>query len=142
MEVDVGIAALGHPGEMAVDALPRLVHLDQQAFGLGLVAIARRRDEPRRIVEQHASLGLDSDMDQHEQVLVGSAEEVLVHDDVVEVDRAGLVEPEPVVEHIARIREQRRLAEPVGNRDHRSGEIGREVFWRFGLTPDIGLHEE
>ena len=142
VEIDVRIAPLGHPREVGVDTLPRFIHLAQQGERGILVAIAAHGDQLRRIVEQHARLCLDRDVDQHEPVLVRTAEEVLVHRDIVERDRAGLVEPVPVVEHVARIGQQRCLAEPVGQRDHRAGEIGGKVRGGIILAPHVGLHQE
>ena len=139
LEVDVGIAALGHPGEVGVNALPRLVHLREQAFGFDRVG---RRDQLDRVIEQHARFGLDRDMDHDEPVLVRPAEEVLHHADVFEVDRTRLVEPGPVIEHIGGIGQQRRLAEPVRQGDDRTGEIGGQVHRRLGLAPYVGLHQE
>ncbi len=139
MEIDIGIAAFGHPREMGIHAFPRGIHLDQQPLGLGFVG---NTHQPRRIVEQHARFGLDRDMDHYEPVLVRAAEEVLHHADVFESDRSRLVDSRPVVEHIARIGQQWRLIEPVGNRHHRAGEIGGEMRGRRRLAPDIGLHQE
>ena len=38
VEIDVGIAPLGHSREMPVNAFPRLVHFDQQACGFAFIA--------------------------------------------------------------------------------------------------------
>jgi hypothetical protein len=62
---------------------------------------ARGDDELGRVIEQHAGFGLDRDVDHHEPVFVSAAEEVLHHADVFECDRAGLVDPRPVIEDIS-----------------------------------------
>ncbi len=81
-------------------------------------------------------------MDQHEPVLVLAPGEVLDHPDIVERERGGLVDAGEIVEHIARIGQQRRLAEPVGNGHDRAGQVGGQVVRRCGLAPDIGLDQE
>ena len=81
-------------------------------------------------------------MDQDKPGLIHAGEEILDHISVIERDLSVLIEAAPIVEHIAGIGEERGLAEPVRERDHRAGECRWNGGRRFALTPDPGLDHE
>ncbi len=81
-------------------------------------------------------------MDEDEPAFVLPAEEVLDHPDIIERNGGGAVEAIPVVEDVARVRQQRLLAEALGERPDRAGEAGGQVRWRIGFAPDVGLDHE
>ena len=53
--------------------------------------------------ERGAGGRFDRDMDQHEPVLILTIQEILNHEDIVEVDRIVLVDQSPIIEDIAGI---------------------------------------
>src|SRR3546814_7237344 len=79
-------------------------------------------------------------MHEHEPRLIRSAREMLVHRDVFEHDRLRLVDPHPIIEHIARIVHHRRHPERVGNADERHREIGGQAARRLALAPRSEEH--